>query len=162
MVIRTESDISVFPRWMSSLSMQQQSVLALSLRGPDGIRKYHPVKVILRAYRACVLKAAMYGRPMIVREVGDTFMTRHIFDNHGLWLKAIEDFFDTIDEMPLHYMLHLIHAIQILAEYHPELETRRKWGMFYAKIVDSFHMRPEPPEAMARRLSDWDRTHWHE
>ncbi len=37
---------SVFPEWMADLPMQQQSVMIIAVRGPDGVRKHHPCKAI--------------------------------------------------------------------------------------------------------------------
>lgn len=48
----------VFQDWMLQLSMQQQSVLVLACRGPDGVGKFHPTKQVVARYRATVLKAA--------------------------------------------------------------------------------------------------------
>ncbi len=56
------SEKSVQPEWCRKLNMQQQSVLFLAGRGPDGIPKRHPCKTVHTAYRACVFQAAKYGR----------------------------------------------------------------------------------------------------
>jgi hypothetical protein len=37
--------------WMDDLPMQQQSVVVLATRGPDGVAKHHPCKDVVRAYR---------------------------------------------------------------------------------------------------------------
>ena len=39
----------VFPEWIFRLPMQQQSVLLLGSRGPDGVEKFHPCKDVTRA-----------------------------------------------------------------------------------------------------------------
>lgn len=40
----------------------QQTVLLTSIRGPDGVAKYHKVKYLLRWLRRCVLLSAMDGK----------------------------------------------------------------------------------------------------
>ncbi len=94
----------VFQDWWLNLSMQQQSVLILAVRGPDTVRKFHPCKTIIRQYRATVLKAAYLGRPMALDE-GDetTFMNLRNFSDNRIWAMNLAAYFDTVDEIPLHY-----------------------------------------------------------
>jgi len=49
---------SVFQEWLFATTMQQQSVLVLACRGPDGVKKFHATKLIVARYRASVMKAA--------------------------------------------------------------------------------------------------------
>lgn len=151
---------SVLPDWMSALPMQQQSVLLLGCRGPDGIRKHHPCKDVVRAYRASVLKAAYFGRPLRLGEQADGFMTMDVLADDALWYPAVRAFFDTIDELPHHYTLHLIHGAQILGACHPVSFVRARWFVFYERAVDDAHMNPETPEQMDKRLGDWGREFW--
>ena len=46
--------LSVQPTWCTMLPLQQQSVLFLASRGPDGVAKVHPCKPVIIAYRATV------------------------------------------------------------------------------------------------------------
>ncbi|MFC5509311.1 hypothetical protein [Bosea massiliensis] len=151
---------SVFPAWMTDLPMQQQSVLVLALRGPDGIRKHHPCKDIVRAYRGSVLLAAKYGRPLRVGEKADTFMSMELISNPELWQIALELFFDVIDELPHHYIAHLVHGAHILACHHPNETLRDRWRVFYERAVDDAHMAVEPDQVMNERLGDWGRKWW--
>lgn len=48
--------------WVADLSMMQQTVLFTAIRGPDGVAKYGPTKMLLRWYRRCILFSAMDGR----------------------------------------------------------------------------------------------------
>lgn len=153
---------SVFPDWMSGIPMQQQSVLVLAARGPDGIRKHHPCKDVVRAYRACVLKAAYYGRELRIGEKADTFMCMEAFASGEAWGRAVKAFFDTVDELPHHYYMHLAHGAQILARHHPHAFVRGRWASFYRLCADDAHMNPELEDQMDRRLSDWHRKHWDE
>lgn len=103
----------VFQEWMFELPMQQQSVLVLACRGPDGVRKFHPAKQIVTYYRAAVLKAARVGRKLSVGEArGGSFMTLSGFDDYNIWGKLKEDYFSTIDELPLHYCRKIGSSVQ--------------------------------------------------
>ena len=56
---------SVLQDWVMNLTFMQQSVLLTSLRAPDGIRKDHPVKVLCRWLRRCILISAFDKRPLL-------------------------------------------------------------------------------------------------
>lgn len=49
---------TVLQNWVTDLTFMQQTVLISAVRGPDGLRKDHPVKILLRWYRRCILISA--------------------------------------------------------------------------------------------------------
>lgn len=55
----TASARTVLQPWISDLTMMQQTVLLTAVRGPDGVPKYGPTKMLLRWYRRCILLSAM-------------------------------------------------------------------------------------------------------
>lgn len=153
----------VFQEWMFNLPMQQQSVLVLACRGPDGIPKFHPTKQIVTRYRASVLKAAYLGRAMHVDEYDNTtYMTLENFSDDGHWETTMEIFFDSVDALPHHYYLHLAHGAEIIGYKHPDELFRIRWQGFYYRCCHDLHMVPESEEAMEKRLSDWNKEHWDE
>lgn len=152
--------ISVQPWWCRALPIQQQSVLFLAGRGPDGIAKSHPCKAIQVAYRACVFVAARYGRPLRAGDQGDSFMSLAVLTDESLWQKAVEDFFAHQDSLPHHYLMHLMHGVQILGFKHPDLELRQRWHAFYLRMVSDRHLSPETKEQMDQRLGDWGQAYW--
>lgn len=152
--------ISVFPEWISGLRMQQQSVLLLASRGPDGVGKNHPCKSVVRAYRGTVLKAALYGRELKFGEAGDTFMSLQRFADEVLWKSDIRAFYDYVDELPHHYTMHLLHGAEIIAYKHPNSVYRSRWMMFYERGCTDMHLPIETEAAMDDRLSDWQRELW--
>ncbi|MFK3857783.1 hypothetical protein [Agrobacterium pusense] len=151
----------VFPEWMFDLPMQQQSVLVLAARGPDGVRKNHPMKDIQRHYRATVLKAARYGRPLATGEPADSFMSLEFIVDERKWLQVQKAYFEHIDEIPHHFHMHLMHGAEILGYKHPDLLMRDRWKQFYFNCCDDAHLPPETEEDMDKRLSDWNRKHWY-
>ena len=157
----TTARVNVFQDWMFDLPMQQQSVLVLACRGPDGIAKFHPTKEIVARYRATVLKAAYLGRPMRVDEGDDTtFMTLRYFSSHGHWSNLLHAFFDHVDSLPHHYYMHLMHGAQIAGHKHPDLQFRVRWNEFYLRCCHDLHLYPESEAQMDERLGDWGRQHW--
>lgn len=147
---------SVFQDWLFDLTMQQQSVLVLACRGPDGIAKFHPTKEIVCRYRAAVIKAAYLGRPMLVDEGDDTtFMTLRYFSDDAHWVPMMRLFFDHVDSLPHHYYMHLMHGAQIVDYKHPIPLFRGRWGDFYERCCRGLHLRPETEEEMDVRLGDW-------
>jgi hypothetical protein len=82
-IFRSGKIITSQQEWTYELSIQQQSVLMLGCRGPDGIDKSHPIKPIIRVLRGVIMNAALFGRPLKIVEnpkqldgIGyDTFMT---------------------------------------------------------------------------------------
>lgn len=154
-------NVCVFQDWLFDLTMQQQSVLVLACRGPDGIAKFHPTKLIVARYRATVLKAAYLGRPMRIDE-GDatTFMTLEGFSDDARWTEITDAWFDYVDEVPHHYYMHLMHGAQIAGYKHPVESFRDRWSTFYGRCCHDLHLHGETEEQMDRRLGDWDRNHW--
>lgn len=153
--------ISVFQDWLFDLTMQQQSVLVLACRGPDGIPKFHPSKEVVRHYRATVLKAAYLGRPMRPGESdGTTFMSLGLLTDDINWTKACNDFYDYVDQLPHHYYMHLLHGAQIIGYKHPMELFRLRWSQFYSLGCKDLHFMSETEQQMDYRLNDWGRQHW--
>ena len=151
---------SVQPEWCKNLPLQQQSVLFLAGRGPDGVAKNHPCKPITIAYRACVFMAGKYGRLLEWGERADSFMSLDVFSDPEAWRAAVKTFFDHHDSLPKHYLAHLMHGAQILGYKHPDARFRERWSDFYLAVVESLHLYPETEEQMDKRLGDWERAHW--
>lgn len=151
----------VFQDWMLKLTMQQQSVLVLACRGPDGVAKYHPCKEIVARYRASVLKAAYLGRAMKVDEGDDTtFMTMRYFSDDKHWDIMCGLYFDSVDSLPHHYHMHLMHGAQIIGYKHKSVTISKRWYNFYHRACQDLHLQPETEWAMDKRLSDWEQKFW--
>ena len=149
---------SVIPEWLIDCSYQQQSVILLALRGPDGVRKHHPAKTVHVAYRGTVLRAAERGRFLWWGEEADSFMSLDRIANDDHWEIAVNAFFAHVDELPHHYVAHLAHAAQIIGNRHPHEGFRRAWGYFYARWCDDLHVGLETETAMNTRLGDWGKA----
>ena len=157
---RQVSARSVQPDWCRTLTLQQQSVLLLASRGPDGVAKYHPCKKVQVAYRGCVLVAARTGRELAWGESSDAFMSLREFADDTTWAAAVYEFIDHHDSIPHHFTMHLMHGAEILAYKHPDSRFRDRWLHFYLTMARVLHMNPETEEEMDRRLNDWGREGW--
>lgn len=154
--------VSVQPEWCLLLPVQQQSVLLIAARGPDGINKLHPCKAVHRAYRACILVAARKGRMLQWGEsTGDSFMSLASFSNKNSWAEDVDDFFRGVDSLPHHYYQHLMLGAEILGYKHPDSRFRERWYGFYLRCVENLHLNPETEEEINSRLCDWNREGWN-
>jgi len=166
---RAGRPVSVLPEWLQQLPIQQQSVLLLALRGPDGVRKDHPCKALLRYYRACVIKAARYGRMLRDTDDCDSFLGYVGWRVNGdpPAMQGDKDFYhradaylDRVDELPHHYHMHMMHAAQILGYKHPDAAVATRWRHFYGMCAEDAHLTIETEAQMDERLSDWNRASW--
>jgi hypothetical protein len=151
---------SVLQPWVCELSMMQQSVLISSVRSPDGLKKDHVAKLLLRWYRRCIMYCS-FGHVIMTTPFelgGGSFTGPSTGNNDPKWQIAMNDivsrYLQHIDETPLHFHLHLMHASQIIGYKHPDTYIRGFWGLTYWRIVDDMHLKPETESAMNKRLGD--------
>lgn len=148
--------LTVQQEWTTDLAIQQQSVLLMACRGPDGMRKSHPAKALIRAYRGCVLNAASTGVPLEVGR-GDSYMETALLQDSVGWRNAVLGYLFDVDEIPLHYHLHLLHGAEILGYKYPNTAIAVRWLDFYYQGVDDMHLYQESEAQMDARLNDFGR-----
>lgn len=164
-------------KWVLEIPIMQQSVLFAAIRAPDGIRKNHPVKVLMRWFRRSVLLSAFDQRALLDPfEPGGGSFTGPFEVHHathaglswrGPWEDHRNGIFDSmrnvylehVDELPHHFQLHFMHAAQIVGCHHDDLGVRGWWWQFYHMIVNDAHLHPETEAEMNTRLSD-NRDEW--
>lgn len=164
--------------WVQKRTVMQQSVLFAAVRAPDGIHKNHPVKVLMRWYRRCILVSA-FDRGVLSDPFtpgGGSFTgpfeehhVRSIFGvlpeygktkDLGYWFDRTRQYYlACVDELPHHFQLHFMHSAQVIGYHHPDHIIRQWWHDFYLMIVNDAHLFPESKELMDLRLSD-DPTEW--
>ncbi|WP_293006885.1 hypothetical protein [Nitrosomonas sp.] len=160
---------SALQDWVTNLPIMQQSVLMSAIRGPDGIAKKHKCKPLIRWFRRCILLSAFEGIAIDnpYHPGGGSFTgpsCRLPVSAFGhTWLDSIRDiesdFVDSRDELPFHYILHFIHAIEIVGYKHPDKMISMYWLELYSRLVIAMHLREESIEDMNFRLSD-DEDNW--
>lgn len=158
--------------WVLEIPLMQQSVLFAAIRAPDGLRKDHPVKVLMRWYRRCIMLSAFDKRalsdpfepgggsftgPFEEHHAEEIFGRGYRYDftsDWGVFDETRKMYLRHVDEMPHHFQLHFMHAAQIVGVHHPIEKIRSWWNVFYLMIVNDAHLQPETPQAMNLRLSD--------
>ncbi|HEY0548174.1 MAG TPA: hypothetical protein VGF13_01155 [Verrucomicrobiae bacterium] len=156
---------SVTQEWTHALPMMQQTVLLTAIRGPDGLPKYGPVKMLLRWYRRCVLLSAMDGRvlPNPWERNGGSFTGPALPHVTAQWEipmnEIVDEYLRSLDALPHHFQMHFMHAVEILGYKHPCERTQQWWHQVYSRLVNDMHVHPEKVEEMDARLGD-DRSGW--
>lgn len=150
---------SVIQDWVSELPLRQQGTVILALRGPDGLRKEHPSKAIIRSLRGCVMVTGRMGTAMKLGErfEDDKFMRMDLIVDDQAWVEASDAFFASIDEYNLHFFQHLLHAAAVLGFNHPVPAVAANWLDFYHRGVHKLHMKPETREEFTYRLRNGKR-----
>lgn len=156
---------SVMQEWTQQLSMMQQTVLLTAIRGPDGLPKYGCVKMLLRWYRRCVVLSAMDGKVLgdPCDSNGGSFTGPSLPEVTEDWespmSEILSEYLRTLDAVPHHFQLHLMHAIEILGYKHPCERIRNWWHDAYRRLVRDMHLHPESEAQLDERLGD-DRSGW--
>jgi len=158
----------VIQEWIHALPMMQQTVLLTAVRGPDGVAKYHPVKYLLRWFRRCTLYSAMDHKVLETpfADGGGSFtgpsydLGRHGRVSTDTWMdELVSEYLRSLDELPHHFQMHFMHAVEILGYKHPTPHVREWWHRTYLRLVHDLHLWPETVEQLDSRLGD-DRSGW--
>lgn len=159
---------SVLQPWVSDLPFMQQSVLLTAVRGPDSVPKYHASKYIVRWFRRSILISSFAKRAILNPHEGDGgsfYGPSCEAPADGNWEALMDvraaDYVRSLDELPHHFQLHLMHAAEIVGYRHPDQRVRAWWERFYVRLAHDMHLWPETREQMDRRLGD-SRDGWLE
>lgn len=146
---------SVLQDWVMNLPLKQQSTLISALRGPDNLGKHNTGKQLTRYLRSLIIVPA---NPNWKDDADDTFLRY----NENSLDSYINEFIDNHDEYPHHFIMHLVHAFEIVGYKHKTVHSNnsrvsehayRCLG-FYCKMAKAFHMIAETEEEMDERLAD--------
>lgn len=136
---------SVLQDWVMSLPLRHQGVLTAGLRGCDLDAKHSVAKPLNRALRRMVMNPADEREcvfPKAFQHYDPATFPQHVLD-----------FSQAMDGYPLHYVMHLMHAFQIVGYKHPDDEVRLQFNAAYRRIVYKLHLKPEEVEEMDGRLT---------
>jgi hypothetical protein len=134
---------SVLQPWVESLTLMQQSVIISACRGCDGLSKNDVSKSIVRIFRVVT---QIDAKP---KALGHSFMS---YGDKNIVI-LVKDLVYDIDKYPIHFIMHLMHGIEIVGYKHPEEKVREAFFMSYNKISKSFHLNPETEEQLDERLN---------
>lgn len=125
------------------LPLREQGTLVAAVRGCDVQAKdpSAPAKHVVAALRCAFMNPA---DPREVDIPGAFFRS-----DPPTHLKA-----SYFDHLPLHFVSHLMHAMEVIAVRHPNEKTRRQWHALYIDLVHGLHLLPEHALDMIDRLSE--------
>lgn len=141
---------SVVRTWLEeNCTWKQQTVLLASFRGCDGLPKHDASKTFTRKMRTTLLNNA---------DASSTFMGDGVELSIGN-KEQIDNFFidcsiGSLDAYPVHWLMHLLQAAEIVAYKCPIPSTSEYWKYFYLTGVNALHLNPETEEQLDSRLED--------
>jgi len=130
--------------------------LLSGVRAPDGLPKEHPLKMMVRWYRRCILFSA-YMRGTLL---SDPYTDDHGGSFTGPWDRELDfkgitqRILKSVDEVNVHYLMHFIHVTEILGYKHPDESIRAEWHQLYLDFADDLHLNPETEQQMDERLGE--------
>lgn len=138
------ADIPIIRAWAAALGLRHQGVLVSAVRGCDSVERECPSKYLVRVFRGVLLNAYC----------GDIYKSSSFmvpFDSET-WDHEAADFLRSIDHFPNHWILHFMHACEIVGYKHPDDTIRLAFLNMYEKLVRKFHLMPETEGELDRRL----------
>lgn len=133
---------SVLQEWVQNLGLRFQGVLISATRGCDYLTKEDASKALVRAYRSEILISYDKNPKSFIDKVDDFELAQRM-----------EKLLYSFDHYPLHWIMHMAYAAEILGFYHPIQGRRELWNGFYVRLVKKLHLNPETKEQLDERLS---------
>jgi len=135
---------SVLYDWLCTIPYKQQAALLAMTRGCDGTPKEDISKYITRSLRGTFIRPAMR----------DPSSFHHPATEPNALAHAMDEFIESCDHYPLHFITHLMMASQVVGFKHPDPVTRKIWLRFYERLCRNIHVLPESESNMDIRLAD--------
>lgn len=130
--------------WFNDLTWMKQGVLMSCIRNCDSVISEGPYKILARGVRSCCIKSA---------QTKGSFNARR--PNPEKLLKASVDLVeDYLDNLPIHFVAHLMHASEVIGYCHPDVNIAETWSKIYKMIVHELHLNVEHYIDFNNRLAD--------
>jgi len=136
---------SILQDWVMRLGLRHQGVLVSAVRGCDDEPRNSPTKILTRCLRDAILEAHCGDNAKAA-----TFMER-VSDEE--LLRRMDMVRKDMDHLPHHFVMHMIHAVEIIGYKHPNQHVAGLWRQFYERLVRCLHLRPETEDALDERLN---------
>lgn len=136
---------SILQDWVQTLGLRHQGVLLTAVRGCDTAPKDDPSKFFVRCYRNVILNPHCGDS-----EKSRSFIERVDEQELGLRFRAYRK---NLDHYPHHYVMHLLHAIEIVGYKHPDVDVSSIWVSFYKTLCHGLHVTPETEDELDARLN---------
>jgi hypothetical protein len=139
----TNPRISVLQEWVMELSLREQGTLLVAMRGCDLSPKY-PLDSDERR-----LTAAIRGHTMVPADPREVDRTPGAF----MSLKVPSDVkISKLSHYPSHWLMHIVHAVEVLAYRYPDIPTRILWWHLYYYMVTELHLAGESETEFTDRM----------
>jgi hypothetical protein len=145
-IAQDDPEGGVLRSWVRDLPLRLQGVLVTSIRGCDGAPKEDSSKNLSRMIRRAILNPA---DPRESLNTGGFFG----FDPDRLE-SSLSDFYHSLDQYPLHYVMHLTHACEVIGYLHPDKDIANFFSLAYRLFCHTFHLNPETESEMINRLTE--------
>jgi hypothetical protein len=137
---------SILYDWVQGLGLRHQGVLLAAIRGCDGVGKQDGAKPVMRAIRAVTLV------PFDARELKEP--KGFMYFEEDSFRDAVNLLSKSLDGYPIHFILHTMHALEIIGFKHPMVPVRAAFQYGYERLVRQLHLRPETETMMDTRLTE--------
>lgn len=136
---------SVLQDWVMRLPLRHQGSLVAALRGSDTDPKHGLAKPINRSLRRVCMN------PADEREcsVPGAYMSH----DPETFPRDVKTFADNMDNYPLHFVTHIMHACEIVGYRHPDNTISIQFRDAYYLFCHRLHVMPELPHEMQARLT---------
>lgn len=138
---------SILQPWVNQLGLRHQGVLVACIRGCDGVIKEDASKPIMRELRGLIL--IPFDSRELEYEKG--FMVSFPSRAAAAAFKSLRK---SLDHYPVHYLFHLLHAMEIVGYYHPSKKVRSLYYERYCGLVKRLHLNPESKAMLDERLNE--------
>ncbi len=139
---------SILQPWVADIGLRHQGVLVSAMRGCDIAPRYDPSKLVQRILRGAVLNphCGRTGKPM-------TYIM--VEPDADKWWEIASPFLRSWDHYPNHYVMHFIHATEIVGYLGPAEGPvfGLRWREFYYRACHALHLNPETADQLNERLN---------
>jgi hypothetical protein len=111
------------------------------IRGCDNVPKEDPCKSLARCIRYVLLNSFSEKPSSFIENVDDRELERRM-----------REVLRSHDQYPVHYIMHVLHATEIIGYKHPDDRVADRWRWFYSNLARCFHLNPETEEQLDARL----------
>lgn len=136
----------ILQEWVAELGLRHQGVLLTAVRGCDTAPKEDASKAFSRAVRGVLLNTHC-ANPENSRSFIESLTPGRI------WVRFEDLKKSGFDSYPHHFVMHLIHACEIIGYCHPDQDMAHTFVRIYQEFCRKLHLQPEGPEALDRRLN---------
>lgn len=131
--------------WVTQLGLRHQGVLLTAIRGCDTAPKEDVSKDLSRAIRGLILLTHCADPKQSSSFIEDCDSTE-LETRYNAFMR-------NCDQYPHHFVMHIVHATQVIGYCHASPVFRGVCELAYARFCSRLHVRPETEAAMNERLN---------